>query len=210
MICAMRTYRRKLDDIDPEKGNCLLLYLEDAKTLIGAGQDVAMRLIYALTAWFCNADCEMPLSGSLEGSFLQMLKEKQRDNVRGYIAKCSRRLSKAQSTDQVTSQPEAAAESALAPTKEPPTWETVLTFARDAVHKPNGKPIPEATAKEWFDIMSAGGWKNTRGNSVLYNWRQNLIYFAKREKSFASEKSKPRQTNTALHTENYKLHIKEA
>ena len=159
----MRTYRRKLDGIDPEKGNCLLLYLEDAKTLIGAGQDVAMRLLYALTAWFCNADCEMPLSGSLEGSFLQMLKEKQRDNVRGYIAKCSRRLSKAQSADQVAAQPEAAAESALTPTKVPPTWETVLTFARDAVHKPNGKPIPETTAKEWFDIMSAGGWKNTRG-----------------------------------------------
>ena len=210
MTCAMRTYRRKLDGIDPEKGNCLLLYLEDAKTLIGAGQDVAMRLLYALTAWFCNADCEMPLSGSLEGSFLQMLKEKQRDNVRGYIAKCSRRLSKAQSADQVAAQPEAAAESALTPTKVPPTWETVLTFARDAVHKPNGKPIPETTAKEWFDIMSAGGWKNTRGNSVLYNWRQSLIYFAKREKSFATETTKPHQTNTALHTETYKLHIKEA
>lgn len=186
MIPAMRTYRRKLDGIDPEKGNCLLLYLEDAKTLIGAGQDVAMRLLYALTAWFCNADCEVPLSGPLERSFLQMLREKQRDNVRGYIAKCSRRFSKAPSADQVAAQPEDTAESALAPTKEPPTWETVLTFAKDAVHKPNGKPIPEATAKEWFDIMSAGGWKNTRGNSVLYNWRQNLIYFAKREKSASS------------------------
>ncbi len=68
----------------------------------------------------------------------------------------------------------------------PPTVEEVVAFASDAATKPSGRAIPEGFARGWHAMMAGAGWRNSRGRSVLANWRQDLVYAHRREEAFAS------------------------
>ena len=79
----------------------------------------------------------------------------------------------------------------------PPTLDAVLAFAADSAHKPDGKPIPEAFAREWYTLMEAASppWTNTRGRRIT-NWRQEMIYAWRRDQQFAAS-SPGRRGNSA-------------
>ncbi len=70
----------------------------------------------------------------------------------------------------------------------PPTLDEVLAWARDTVHKPDGKPIPERFIREWYALMESATppWTNTRGRSLARNWRNEAIYAYRREQQFAA------------------------
>ena len=60
--------------------------------------------------------------------------------------------------------------------KEPPNLETVLAVAKNAANKRDGKAIPEDFCREWYELMTLGGWKDTKGHDVLLNWQLKLAY----------------------------------
>ena len=70
----------------------------------------------------------------------------------------------------------------------PPTLDEVLAWARDAVHKPDGKEIPADFCREWYALMESATppWTNTRGRSLARNWKQEAIYAYRREQQFAA------------------------
>lgn len=70
----------------------------------------------------------------------------------------------------------------------PPKLDDVLAWARDAVHKPDGKAIPERFVREWYALMEAAEppWTNTRGRSIARNWKQEAIYAYRREQQFSA------------------------
>lgn len=69
----------------------------------------------------------------------------------------------------------------------PPTIDEVLAWASDGVHKPDGKPIPDEFIRDWYALMEAAEppWTNTRGRSLVRNWRQEVIYAWRRNQQFA-------------------------
>lgn len=69
-----------------------------------------------------------------------------------------------------------------------PTFDDVLAWTRNSATKPDGRPIPDNFAREWYALMEGATppWTNTRGRSLLGNWRQEVIYAWKREQGFAA------------------------
>ena len=69
-----------------------------------------------------------------------------------------------------------------------PTLDDVLAWTRNGAAKPNGRPIPDSFARDWYTLMESATppWTNTRGRSLLGNWRQEVIYAWKREQGFAA------------------------
>lgn len=76
----MRTYKRKLDGVDPERGNRLTIWKEKAETLESLPDESFISITRALIRWFCGGDDE-PLSNPLENGYLKQLKEDQRRAV---------------------------------------------------------------------------------------------------------------------------------
>ena len=78
-----------------------------------------------------------------------------------------------------------------------PTLDDVLAWARDIAHKPDGKAIPADFARDWYTLMESATppWTNTRGRSLLGNWRQELIYAWRRDQQFSARAAGKRNTN---------------
>ena len=89
----------------------------------------------------------------------------------------------------------------------PPTIDAVLAWARDAIHKPDGKPIPDEFIRDWYALMEAAEppWTNTRGRSLVRNWRQEVIYAWRRNQQFAANsanrRGKGNQPDGVIHHE---------
>lgn len=102
-------------------------------------------------------------------------------------------------------------EHAPARARKPPTLDEVLAWARDEVHKPDGHTIPADFCRKWYALMQAAEppWTNTRGRSVLRNWKQDAIYAYDREQQFAARAGRGNGRNTNQpdgvihHEENY-------
>ena len=65
-----------------------------------------------------------------------------------------------------------------------PALEEVIAFAAEGATKPDGKPVDESFAREWFVLMQSSGWRNTRGRRIVPTWRNDMIYAWKRHLKF--------------------------
>lgn len=80
----------------------------------------------------------------------------------------------------------------------PPTLDQVLMIAAERFNNPDSQPIPAEFVREWYDLMTVGGWKDTTGKSVLINWRLKLAYaWRDRKKAIAKEKAAATERKTA-------------
>ena len=68
--------------------------------------------------------------------------------------------------------------------KQPPTLEMVLAVANEGAQRSGGEVIPSDFARDWFSLMEASGWRDTKGNRIVANgWRAKLAFAWRDEKA---------------------------
>lgn len=90
----MKRYRSKLETVDPERGDCLMLYADTVELISALDEKDRDNVIRAMFSWFLGAEEQSVIDGLVETSSkiaIQILKsviEKQKRNAGKFIEKC--------------------------------------------------------------------------------------------------------------------------
>lgn len=80
-------YKRKTEGLDPERGNKMTLSDTDVFAVAALPPTICDAIMGAFVRWFAGGE-DKPLGDICHNAILQMLKDKQRENVRHYIETC--------------------------------------------------------------------------------------------------------------------------
>jgi len=98
-IAKMAKYTRKTENIDPERGDCLMIYRDKAMALQLMDKKSQSKVLSLLLEWFCGKGRDEVLSkaSNLERArrdFLEMLIDNQRATATKFIADCKKKQRK--------------------------------------------------------------------------------------------------------------------
>ena len=90
----MKRFRSKLETVDPERGDCLMLYAETVELISALDEKDRDNVIQAMFSWFLGAEEQSVIDGlvrtasKIATQILKSVIEKQKRNAEKFIEKC--------------------------------------------------------------------------------------------------------------------------
>ena len=90
----MKRYRSKLETVDPERGDCLMLYADTVELIGALDEKDRDNVIQAMFSWFLGAEEQSVIDGlvrtasKIATQILKSVIEKQKRNAGKFIEKC--------------------------------------------------------------------------------------------------------------------------
>ena len=90
----MKRYRSKLETVDPERGDCLMLYADTVELISALDEKDRDNVIQAMFSWFLGAEEQSVIDGlvrtasKIATQILKSVIEKQKRNAGKFIEKC--------------------------------------------------------------------------------------------------------------------------
>ena len=90
----MKRFRSKLETVDPERGDCLMLYADTVELISALDEKDRDNVIQAMFSWFLGAEEQSVIDGlvrtasKIATQILKSVIEKQKRNAEKFIEKC--------------------------------------------------------------------------------------------------------------------------
>ena len=90
----MKRFRSKLETVDPERGDCLMLYADTVELISALDEKDRDNVIQAMFSWFLGAEEQSVIDGlvrtasKIATQILKSVIEKQKRNAGKFIEKC--------------------------------------------------------------------------------------------------------------------------
>ena len=90
----MKRYRSKSETVDPERGDCLMLYADTVELISALDEKDRDNVIQAMFSWFLGAEEQSVIDGlvrtasKIATQILKSVIEKQKRNAGKFIEKC--------------------------------------------------------------------------------------------------------------------------
>jgi len=99
----MGNYKRKLDTLDPERGDCLMLYVDNLEVVMAMNEHDSIAILRGLINWFLGATEESVLKEVVETAHDKRLAKtmlgnmigRQKGFVENYLEDCRRKQNNA-------------------------------------------------------------------------------------------------------------------
>ena len=92
----MKRYRSKLETVDRERGDCLMLYADTVELISALDEKDRDNVIQAMFSWFLGAEEQSVIDGlvrtasKIATQILKSVIEKQKRNAEKFIEKCQK------------------------------------------------------------------------------------------------------------------------